>query len=245
MTSARRVCFARADQISGIHEPAADAAVERRVDLGITEVEFGRFQRRLLRQHLGGLAFLDRFRLVHLLLTDRAAAPGYAPAFGGQLGLFERRLCPRQVGLGRVHRGDILRLLDLEQQLALLDQVAILEKHLLEKAFDPCSQLDGLDRGDIAGELQIVGDRFLDGFGHGHLRRRRRHIGVLFLARAREQRDGEDHRDQPDEFSDGSPDCDQKNLALPSIALRLKLADELKWGLGVLNVHVRSYSCVP
>ncbi len=113
--------FAGTHQISGIHQPAADAAVKRRVDLRIAKIEFGRFQGRLQRRHLGRLGIRLSQGLVHLLFADGAAASGLASAIRREFRLLEGRLRPGDVRFCLVDRRDVGGLLDLDQQIAFLD----------------------------------------------------------------------------------------------------------------------------
>ena len=93
-----------------------------------------------------------------------------------RLGALLRRLRLLQldlVGLG----------LDHEQRRALLHGLAVLIFYLLHVSLHAGHELDVVDRGCIAGGLQIRRDRLLYRQLHGHLRWRRRDEAILLAAR--------------------------------------------------------------
>ena len=90
------------------------------MDLGIAQVELGGLQLGLRGQHLG-LRLLRRGRLIQLLLADRAALDRLLHARERRLRLGKRGFGARDLGLGPATSRLERRLLDHEQQIALLD----------------------------------------------------------------------------------------------------------------------------
>ena len=147
--------LARADQVALGLLQLADAAGDRRADLGVAEVDLG-----LLEGGLGGVDLGRRLvaggaRVVEVglagdvLLLERGGA---LVVRGGALGLgahaLELALRLRDLGLVR-------RLLDHEQEVALAHVGAFLEEHLLEHAGHARAHLDradGLGRADVLHE---------------------------------------------------------------------------------------------
>ena len=179
-------------EIAGSHAPVADAAGDGSLELGELEIEFGLAHHRLVRGDRS-LGITGRLRtLLENLLADRPVA--------------HQLLAARQVGLGEEHIGfsqfqicarlvkRILEraLVDGEQQIALLDDLAVLEMHLVEVAGDARAHLDRIDRDEAPDILVLVDDGALDGLGDRHLRRWRRGL-FLGLAAAEKQRH---HADQ-------------------------------------------------
>ena len=84
---------------------AADLAVDRRVDLGIVEIDLRQLHLRLRGLHLGLEAALVGERgVVGRLLAGRPAEQGSRPV-GGQLGVGQRRLQLRHLRLLRLEVG--------------------------------------------------------------------------------------------------------------------------------------------
>ncbi len=184
---------AGADVVSRIDQPAADLAGEWRTHLGVAQVDRGFLELRLHRANLTLRDLLLGGRLVKLLLADRAGFDGPLKAVGGHLGLRQLRFRLHQAGFRLIHRRHVGRLLDHEEKLVLLDRLAVLEQHLLEKAGNPRDQFGRAECGGIAGEIESLGDIALFGRGDRNLRRRRGDVGVLLLV-AGGQQTGRDHR---------------------------------------------------
>ena len=157
-----------AHEVAGRHPPAVDAPGDGGVDLGVFEVDAG------LGDRLAGLferAAGGELRLAALVddaLGDVAVAHQRLGA--GELVLGEVEGGARDVhlalGLGEI--GAELALVDGEQQVAGLDQRAVLEVHRLEIAADAGADLD-LGRGvEAADELVGLHDVARHGMGHGH-----------------------------------------------------------------------------
>ena len=116
-------------------------------------------------------------------------------------GLFlHQLLAAREIGLGEGQIGFRLRqrgarlrdrvlerpLVDREQQVALLDQLAVLEVHAVEIAGHARAHFDQADRGEAADIFVEIENGALGRLGDRH--RRRRRTGLLLLARRRNWR---------------------------------------------------------
>ncbi len=138
-----------------------------------------RFEFRLSHRSLrGGDLGLGRALGLHALLVDllgdglladqalRAVEIGHREV--------ERGLGARQIGARLLERGLERPLVDGEQQIALLHQLAVLEMDGLEIAGNARAHFDGIDRDEAADIFVLVGDRALHRLGHGDRRRGRR-----------------------------------------------------------------------
>ena len=136
---------------------------------------------------LGLGLFLGGQILVEVLLAD---GPG---RFGDDqctliVGLGQFQLRPGQLELaGRlIVLGLIGSRIDLEQQIALLDVRAFLERHLDQIAGHPRADVDRVDRVGPAGVVDVVGDLALNGLADCHdLRSIRRWGGAAYCSRRR------------------------------------------------------------
>ncbi len=88
----------------------------------------------------------------------------------------------RQIGARLIERVLERPLVDGEQQIALLDDLAVLEMHLVEIAGDARAHFDRIDRDEAADIFVLVDDGALDRLGDGD-RRRRRRAALLLAAR--------------------------------------------------------------
>ena len=84
----------------------------------------------------------------------------------------------QQLRLGFLEFGLVGILLDDKQNLSFLDNIALPEQHLLEKALDSRSQLHGIERLGVPGKLKMTCHHALPGMAHRHLGRGWRLIGV-------------------------------------------------------------------
>ena len=147
----------RTDQIADGEIGEPDAAVDRRVDLGIAEIDLRLVERRLRLEHVG-----LRRRLVGRALIDG----GLRDVLVAHQLLAAREL-KRGIGLGRLGLGEIgalLRdrrlvgvLLDAEQEVAGLDHLAFGEEALLDEARHARDDVDLVDGGDAADEIGGLG----------------------------------------------------------------------------------------
>jgi hypothetical protein len=169
-----------------------DAAVERRHDPGVAEIDLGDLEvgGGLVNGRLRGVALcppaLD-LRLRGGVLLGEALL---ALVLGSRLG--EGCLLLLDRGLGELHVGLVWLGLDHEQKVAFLHDRAVLEVDRPEIAADSGDQVDGVARLRIAGQLDGVGHGFLHGLADRHARRRRRNVGVLLAAAGEQQ--GDQHR---------------------------------------------------
>lgn len=83
-------------------------------------------------------------------------------------------MCAGQLRFGRAHAGSVGALVDREQHVALLDQLALGKGNLVDIAADPRTQFHGFRRSHAAGEVAPQGGRLGQDFGHFHRGRRRR-----------------------------------------------------------------------
>ena len=158
----------------------ADAALQRRGDMGEFEIELGGGD-------LGpGRVDGGHGRALLLQLLIRAAgrriialAQGQHP---GELG--RRPLHPRlrlgELGLGGIEIDLIGPGIDDEEQIALLDPLPVGEMDLRQIAADPGANRHELDRLELAGELVPFGDGLLQGMADGDRRRLGRCCGGGF-----------------------------------------------------------------
>ena len=176
-------------QIAGRDPAVADAAVDGRAQLGEFQVELGLAHRRLV----GGdrrLGIAIGLRpLLEDLLGDRLVVDELLGAVEIGLGEDDIGLGLRQHGARLVERVLERPLVDGEQQVALVHQLAVLEMHAVEIAGDARAHLHGVHGDEAADIFVIVGDRLLHRLGHGHGRRRRRGglLLLLLLAACRNQ----------------------------------------------------------
>ncbi len=101
----------------------------------------------------------------------------------------------KQLGLGLLQRALERPRIDGEQQVALLDRLAVLEAHLVEVARDARPDLDGLGGIEAAGVLVPLDDLALRRLGHADDRRRRlnlllRRLRLALIAASRKHREG-------------------------------------------------------
>ncbi len=187
----------RIDQVAAGVDGEADAAVDRRQDVGIGEVHPSLGQRRLGLQH-GGLGALqvgaieiDR-RLRDVLVLHQLDRPVVL-----QLGVDLLGLRRGEIGRSLVDVSLELDLLDLVQQLALLDVIAFAEQHPLEEALDAGAQLDHLDGLDAADEIIALADPLDRGRHDPDRGRRRRCRRRLLLAASGDEQEQQRGDEEP------------------------------------------------
>ena len=98
------------------------------------------------------------------------------------LGEGEVRARQREIGARLVERVLERPLVDGEQQVALLDDLAVVEMHAFEIAGHAGAHLDAIDRDEAADIFVLVDDVALHRLRHRHGRRRRRLLRALAVA---------------------------------------------------------------
>ena len=149
----------RIDQVADGVGGAADAAVDRRADVGVVEIDFGLLERRLGLHDLGGGRVHRRLVLVDYglgaeLLLGQVQLPSVL-----QLGVGRFGLGRGEVGLGLLDQRLVLDLLDLIEQVAGLHVLAFAEQDLLEEALDAGAKLDLVDGLDVTDEFEGLARR--------------------------------------------------------------------------------------
>src|SRR6202040_3423746 len=181
----KRRVVVRMHEIALVDEFRAEAPVDWRADIAIAEIEFGGIDLRLIT--------LDR----SLQLPDRClllvvALPGLPPRADQlfitveiQLGADELRLVFLLIGLRLLKRRLKRAWVNLEERLALLDILALLEVDFDDLSVDPALDRDhvvGLDRPDAVEEDRHIlgrdGSRGARDSRSRRLRRRDRHLGA-------------------------------------------------------------------
>ena len=174
-------------EIAGRHAAVADAAGDRRAQLGELEIELGLSAPRppapATEASATRLAWVRWSKVCSVMVLSRTSCwAAREIGFGeGEIGL---RL--REIGARLGERVLERPLVDGEQQIALLDHLAVREMDLVEIAGDAGAHLDRVDRDEAADIFVLVDDGALDRLGDRHGRRRRR--GRLLLAARRSRR---------------------------------------------------------
>src|ERR1700716_755643 len=150
----------RVDEIAHGESGAADAAVDRRANVGVVEIELGLLQRRL---QLHDLAFGGVERclvLVDLALRTELTLRQVHGAVVLALSIDELGFGDGEISLGLLDRRLELRLLDLVEQVARLDVLTLAEQNFFEEALDAGAQLDLVRGLDPADELEGLAGAF-------------------------------------------------------------------------------------
>jgi hypothetical protein len=129
------------------------------------------------------------------LLGDGLVAQELLAARKVGFGVGQVRAREREVGTGLVDRVLERPLVDGEQEVALLDDLAVVEVHAIEIAGDARTHLDGVDRDETANVFVVIDDVALDRGRHRHGRRWRRGLRALALAAGGQHR-RENHQDK-------------------------------------------------
>ena len=155
---------------------------DRRAQFGEFDVELGLAHRRLVVVD-GGLRVAEGLRaLLEDLIGDGLVVHQLLAARIVGLGEREIGFGLRQIGARLIERVLERPLVDGEQQIALLDDLPVLEMYAVEIAGDARAHLHRIDRGEAADIFVVIGDRALDRLGDGDRRRRRRARLLLRLA---------------------------------------------------------------
>ena len=160
-------------EIADADEMAADPAGDRRQHMSELDIELGRLQR-AFGLHLGGVRRLQCLAALvdDLIRRRRWSGPGSAPRSSSRLASSALARASDKLAVRlRCHRLERAGVDDVEQ-VARLDDVAVLELDMVDEAADPGADLDLLDRLEAAGELVPIGDGALGRLRDGHRRRR-------------------------------------------------------------------------
>ena len=155
------VCAA-GDQVAGIDAPVGNAPGDRRAHLGPFEIELGLLRARLRAEATWPAASrwvdlrVSNSRSVKVWL--RTSGVARSTSSGGDLELGPRAF---HIGFGLLDRELVGARIDDEQEVALLDDLAVLEMDGIDEAGDPGADLDRLHRREAAGVFVPLGDRLL------------------------------------------------------------------------------------
>ena len=145
-----------------------DAAADRRGDAGVGELQLRAVDLALVDLHRAFVLAHERRLRVDLLLRDRVLLEQRAVALEVELRVLEQRVVARQLSLGLRELHLERARIDLGEQLAFLDDLALLEQHPHELPVDAAAHRDGPQRRDRAERIEIDVDV-------GRARRRRDH----------------------------------------------------------------------
>ena len=157
--------LAAGDQVAGIDLAVGDAAADRRPHVGPFEVELGRFLAGFRRLELGAGHGEVRLARVELLVGDRLGLDQRGAALDLQLGQVDLRLGAGDLGLCAFD-GDLERpLVDGEQRVTGLDDLAVTEVQLVDEARDAGAYFDRGQRFETTGEFVPLRDALGDRLG--------------------------------------------------------------------------------
>ncbi len=159
-------------EIADVDATVGDPPFDRGPHLGVSQIQLCLVEMGHRRGEIGvGLALLGQ-PLVQGGLRQRRGGDELAGPVELELGQLRPR--PGAVDRGlRLLDGDLIGPgVDHEQQLALLDDLAVREADGLQVARDPGAHVDPLERLEPAGELVIFRELLDQGLGHRHRRRR-------------------------------------------------------------------------
>ncbi len=184
-------------EIAGRNPPVADTAVDRRTQLGELKVELG-LPYRGLGTADGRPRVAERLRallerLVRYGLVTNELLP--ARIVGFRIGQIRLRL--RQSGTRLIKRVLERAFVDGKKQIALLDELPVLEMQLVEIARDARAHLDGIDGGETPDIFVIVEDRALDRLRYDHRRWWWRTTLLLPLSTARDESRNRERQHKP------------------------------------------------
>ena len=145
-------------EVARIDQAETDAAVNGRGDVGVSQLYLVVLQ--------GALVGFDRalvlqdelLLVVQGLFRDRVARPGILVALEVHFGLGQQVGVPVQRPLGGEHVGLVLPGIDLDQELAALDQLTFTVANLGDDTGYLADQGGGIDRGDGADGVQVDAD---------------------------------------------------------------------------------------
>ncbi len=162
------------DEVARIDQATADAAAEGGRHARVVEIDLGPIAGRRHGADVGdGLVAVGNGLVVFFLLD--AVGGNELPVPNGLLGLeCALRLSHLQIGLGQVEVGLVGPRVDAEEQFALVNHVAFLERRFHHIPGDARPHVHGLDRIEPAGEILVIRDLVGDLRGDDNLDRLRR-----------------------------------------------------------------------
>ena len=119
------------DVVALVDLAQADAAGDRRDDVGVAEIELAVLTWRLVGDHRAFVLPHERPLGVELLLGDRVLRQNLLVALQVEPGIRQQRLVALQIALGLLERGLVGTRVDLGQEIARLHQLAFLEGDLV------------------------------------------------------------------------------------------------------------------
>src|SRR5262249_28491441 len=128
--------------------------------------------------------------LLEDLLADGPVAQQLLAARQVRLGENDVRFRSLEIGAGLVEGVLERPLVDGEQQVALLHDLAVAEVDLIEVARYARAHLDDVHQDEAADIFVLIHDGALRGLGHRHLRWRRRRLLLAFAAACKQARQG-------------------------------------------------------
>ncbi len=142
----------RRDEVADRHIGPADPAGDRRLDIGVAELQLRLLQVGLRAQQNSLCFAAARNRFIEPGLRRGALLHQFGLALHLDFGELQSRLRLFHCRLGLVERRLVEALLDHEQELPFLDVGSLIEQSLFQKSLDPRAQIDLVDGFDPAGE---------------------------------------------------------------------------------------------
>jgi len=152
------VRIGRANDVARVHQAQPDSTADRRGDAAVGQLELGHVDLSLVELDDAFVLVRQRLLGIELLLRDRILGPQPAVPLHIEPGVLEERLVAHHLslGLGQLHlEGPRV---DLGQQLAALDELALPEQDLHQLAVDAALDGDGVERRDGAEAVEVDGD---------------------------------------------------------------------------------------
>src|SRR3954470_6127972 len=157
--------------IALVHEPEAGSPGNRGADRGVVELSLRAVDGGLIALDQGRLLVYERLLRLKLLLRGERALGQFRITGEVALGVGELRVVLRQLGFGLIKDGLERTRIDLRQEVAGLNDLAFLERDLLDFTVDAASDGDRVEGLNGPETDQI--DRHVRDFGLRGLNRRR------------------------------------------------------------------------
>ena len=144
------VGLGRRDEVADVDLLQADPAVDRRDDVTVGQIELCGIDLALIGQHRADVLRDERFLRRELLLRDRILREQRLITIQVDAGIGEQRLVALQCALRLLERHLVGTWIDLNQGIARLDRLTLLEMNLHDLTTDLALHGDGGERGDGA-----------------------------------------------------------------------------------------------